>query len=249
MRFDYLTAPTSLSHPSPPRSWIYLSASWSRIIHRGSCADPQTSSSFTRAPVASGLANPCLIPARWCADDARAEPLHVLCALAFCVRAEAFGRRIHATLPSVPPFSPSPGCAHCGMSASRPPRRACGRYFSALAHLVRAHLVYLARLATKVDGDGEARRWGWECRWRWNAALALVTALIFPLVPALRVRRRRCRLGGTGRTGFKLRRYATHSQRGRSAGVARAPPSLSVVLAIPLLLRSWRSAYALRKGR
>ncbi|KAJ7819154.1 hypothetical protein B0H13DRAFT_2453583 [Mycena leptocephala] len=102
-RFNCPMALTSLSRwPSPPRSWICLSAPRSRIIHRGSCAEPQTSSSFPRAPVVSGLANPCLIPARWCAD-ARAEPLRALCALAFCVRAEAaFGAgytsRSHPTL-------------------------------------------------------------------------------------------------------------------------------------------------------
>ncbi|KAJ7861353.1 hypothetical protein B0H13DRAFT_2355126 [Mycena leptocephala] len=57
--------PHLLSHPSPLRSWIYLSASRSRIIHRRSCAEPQTSSSFPRAPTTlelSGWASSARLP-------------------------------------------------------------------------------------------------------------------------------------------------------------------------------------------
>ncbi|KAJ7854224.1 hypothetical protein B0H13DRAFT_2579087 [Mycena leptocephala] len=160
---------TSLSRwPSPPRSWICLSAPRSRIIHRGSCAEPQTSSSFPRAPVASGLANPCLIPARWWADDARAEPLRVLCALAFCVRAEAaFGRRIHVSLPPHPPSSPSPG--------------SYDRYLPVLAHLVRLSTGWmgtgtgtagpdLMRKEKRAPGNGNSDEDGLGARpWRRSA--------------------------------------------------------------------------------
>ncbi|KAJ7823907.1 hypothetical protein B0H13DRAFT_2375788 [Mycena leptocephala] len=144
--FDYLAAPTSLSHwPSHPRSWISLTASRSRIIH-GSCAEPQTSSSFPRAPVASGLANPCLIPARWCADDARAEPLGVL----------AQDTRLARSPPSLFAFA--------GIETRSRLRSSCGRYLTALVHLCipHANLACLVRLAMVVDGDGEARRWGWD---------------------------------------------------------------------------------------
>ncbi|KAJ7861343.1 hypothetical protein B0H13DRAFT_2355116 [Mycena leptocephala] len=155
VRFDCLMTLTSLSHPSPPRSWIYLSASRSHIIHWGSCTEPQTSFSFPRAPATLEAGRPlraCFLRSRggrfWAQDTSR-------------------------SLPS-PPSLLLPGCAYCRASVSPcscTSGGAAGRIHayeaavdatSSALGILRAHLARLVRLATVVDGDGEARRWGWD---------------------------------------------------------------------------------------
>ncbi|KAJ7819144.1 hypothetical protein B0H13DRAFT_2378517 [Mycena leptocephala] len=184
---------------SPPRSWICLSAPRSRIIHRGSCAEPQASSSSPHALTTLELS-------RW-VSSARLP-------FAFARRpllGAGYTSRSHPTLPlrvrrdalavkqariaflllmrvQRDPFAPVKQLwlLHHRTCASWMERRADGDRLTIQMH---------------VDEDGEARGRGWECRWRWNPALALVPTLAFPLVPALRERRRRFRLGEMEKRG------------------------------------------------
>ncbi|KAJ7883811.1 hypothetical protein B0H13DRAFT_2343985 [Mycena leptocephala] len=236
-RFNCPTALTALSRwPSPPRSWICLSAPRSRIIHRGSCAEPQTSSSFPRALTTLELS-------RW-VSSARLP-------FAFARRpllGAGYTSRSHPTLPlrvrrdalavkqariaflllmraQRDPFAPVKQLwlLHHRTCASWMERRADGDGMTIQMH---------------VDEDGEARGRGWECRWRWNAALALVPALAFPLVPALRERRRRCRLGEIEKRGCGCGCGCGASTSFPSPSSSASPSSALVLVLARVIMRS-----------
>ncbi|KAJ7931935.1 hypothetical protein B0H13DRAFT_2521887 [Mycena leptocephala] len=159
-RFDYLTAHLPLALALAP-AFVDLSHRLALPHHpsrRGAVRILFIRIDHTcpRAPL--WLA-PCLIPACGRADDAQ---LSVLCTFAFralrvlCVRAGAafFGagavRWVHTMLPPLPSLF-----ASAAMHLLRNECNGYGRYLSARVHLVRlAHLMYLVRRSTEVDGDG-----------------------------------------------------------------------------------------------
>ncbi|KAJ7870722.1 hypothetical protein B0H13DRAFT_2350279 [Mycena leptocephala] len=146
--FDYLTAPTSLSHwPSPLRSWISLITSRSRIIHRG--VELCGSSSF--ASIMHALARLCgLLPASFLHVDSQTTVSSVG---RFFVGGAA--RCVHATLPPLFYLFASVG----GSSSERiHPVKQLRRYLPC-----RAHPHANPRVSYACDGGGwrwRGRRWG-----------------------------------------------------------------------------------------
>ncbi|KAJ7904117.1 hypothetical protein B0H13DRAFT_2663489 [Mycena leptocephala] len=260
MRFDYLTAPTSLSRwPSPPRSWISLATSPYCSVHRGvSCAEPPTSlhpSSIKHTHTHSSGLRTSLIPVCRHADDARAQPLGVHCRKSPNRPRTRVGA-LRDPFTSVKQLRPLPPRTRA--SCARTSCISCAyrwRWMEREKRVDGDWMTMQMQMQISMKSEKRADRDGNE-RWRWNVALAFVPVLAFPLVPVLRECRRRCRLGGTRPAGLELRRYAyapAHSQRWRSAGAGtgagavRGPPFPHRRLHNPLLLCSRCSAYALRK--